>query len=807
MELLEIVLILLVLIIVSAVVDTVLPRVSLPLVQMGLGVLVGLFSAFPLNLTGINADLFLVMFIAPLLFDESRNADNAALWANMKGILSLAIGLVIAITLCVGFALNILHPSIPLAAAFALGAALGPTDAVAVAALGSDLNLTRRQKSQLSGEALLNDASGVVSFQFAIAAAVTGTFSVTKAAATFCIDFVGGIFIGMIIAIIYLLLLRYMRRLDLESTTIHILSEIVLPFGTYLICEHIGVSGILGVVACGLLVAFLPQKLGLIVVRKNSHETRTQLVSRSLWKVFSFSLNGIVFLFLGITLVQTIGPLIVSNDLLGFFWLIGVAVLIALVTEGVRYVWILATNYISKRKEGKKAKKKILRESLVTTLAGPKGAVTLSIILTIPVSLSNGDAFPERDLILFIASTVIIITLLLANFVTPLLAPAEDNDETDQASYDVQIRMMQRVIKDLNDGIDEDNKRATRQVVRAYQRRIAAMRKKMVPNVALKALRLEILDVQQDYIEDAARNDDVDARIAKNYLKRIEVMRKRIKSRYIPAAGKQNKPLASNTSVFKRMKNEIAAHPHARRNELEFKVEVEREAVRYLKRVAKENDELRVEAANALLAEHLPLLQVLKTRLVDVNQAEGIPTNFATELNATGAIKADGKHSVGTGGVGGASGTGVGERSGGASGVSGTSGSVNGEHHGGAAGGTGVGANVHSEHHGGVTAGGDSSGAGAGGPSTATINMPPTAAKDLADRNRVKIERTRSGRLKKREEVFAHRAATIAEIQAEALRLELEQIQEMRDNGRISRSQAQEMRADVYLQQMGLSDL
>ena len=784
MELLEIVLVLLVLIIISAVVETVLPRVSLPLVQMGLGVLVGLFSAFPMNLTGINADLFLVMFIAPLLFDESRNADNAALWANMKGILSLAIGLVIAITLCVGFVLNLLHPSIPLAAAFALGAALGPTDAVAVSALGSDLNLNRRQKSQLSGEALLNDASGVVSFQFAIAAAVTGTFSIARATATFFIDFIGGIIVGVIIAIIYLLFLRYMRKLGLESTTIHILSEIVLPFGTFLICEHIGISGILGVVACGLLVAFLPQKLGLIVVRTNSHETRTQLVSRSFWKVFSFSLNGIVFLFLGITLVQTIGPLIVSNDLLGFWWLISIAVLIALVTEGVRYVWILATNYISKRREGKKAKKKILKESLVTTLAGPKGAVTLSIILTIPVSLANGDAFPERDLILFIASTVIVITLLLANFVTPILAPAEDNDETDQANYDVQIHMLQRVIKDLNDGITEDNKRATRQVVRAYQRRIATMRKKMVPNVELKALRLELLDVQQDYIEDAARNDDVDARIAKNYLKRIEIMRKRIKSRYVPATGKQNKPLASNTSVFKRVKNEIATHPHARRSELEFKVEVEREAVRYLKRVAKENDELRVEAANALLAEHLPLLQVLKTRLVDVNQAEGIPTNFTTDLNATGAIKTQpdniaGKHSV----------------------------NINGEHHASNASDNSNGNENLGEHHSGVSANGAAGAGSTASANTATINMPPTAAKDLADKNRVKIERTRSGRLKKREEVITHRAATIAEIQAEALRLELEQIQEMRDNGRISRSQAQEMRAEVYLQQMGLSDL
>ena len=110
--------------------------------------------------------------------------------------MSLAIGLVIVTVLVVGFVLNWIEPSIPLAAAFALGAALGPTDAVAVTALGKDIRLTGRQKSLLSGEALINDASGVVSFQFAIAAAVTGAFSLVDAAQSFAISFFGGIAIG-----------------------------------------------------------------------------------------------------------------------------------------------------------------------------------------------------------------------------------------------------------------------------------------------------------------------------------------------------------------------------------------------------------------------------------------------------------------------------------------------------------------------------------------------------------------------------------------------------------------------------------
>ena len=726
MELLEILLILLALIIVSAVLDSVLPRVSLPLVQVGIGVVVGLFAVFPVNLTDIDAELFLVLFIAPLLFDESRNADYAAMKANLKGILSLAIGLVLLLTLSVGFTLNLLHPSIPLAAAFALGAALGPTDAVAVAALGGDINLSRRQKSQLSGEALLNDASGVVSFQFAIAAATTGTFSVAKAGATFAIDFMGGLIVGVVIGALYLVIIRNMRRLGIESATIHMLFEILLPFSTFLICEHIGVSGILGVVACGLFVTFFPQKLRPAGVRKTVHETRVHLASSSLWEVLSFALNGIVFLFLGITLVQTIGPLIVANSLTGFFWLVGVVLLVTLVVVGVRYIWLLATDYIAARRDGRPvAPARMLRDSLVTTLSGPKGAVTLSIALTIPATYASGDPFPERDLLLFIASAVIVLTLLLANFAAPALAPAEESVEDDEAAYEVQIRMLQQVIRTLNDEADEADRKAVRQVVRAYQRRIAGMRRKLVPNSQLRAMRLEVLDAQRDRIRDIRAHDDVDTRIADDYLKRIARMRKRIKSPRTPGNA-QNQPLASSTSLFKRVQHEIVDHPRKRRTVLEFKVEVERAAVQYLKTVAESGEGERAEAASALLAEHLPLLQALKTRLVEANAAQAIPT----DAQATGATGAGATGNVGTA-------------------------------------------------------------AGAGTPGGMPVGV---------------YERTRSGRLKKKREAAAPRTASVADVQAEALRLELDQIQEMRDAGRISRSLAREMRADVYLQQMGLDD-
>ena len=151
-------------VLVSAVLEPFLPRVSLPLVQMPLGIVIYFFvDSLPHSLS-IDSGLFLVLFIAHrYLFDESKSANNKLLWTNRSTILGLAIGLVIVLVLCIGFTLNLLVPSVPLAAAFALGAAPGPTDSVAVASLSKDIKLNSRQKALLSGEALLNDASGVVS--------------------------------------------------------------------------------------------------------------------------------------------------------------------------------------------------------------------------------------------------------------------------------------------------------------------------------------------------------------------------------------------------------------------------------------------------------------------------------------------------------------------------------------------------------------------------------------------------------------------------------------------------------------------
>lgn len=471
----EIILLLLGCMLASSVFGQVLPRVSLPLAQIALGTVVGtLVTQDPTEVLG-DPELFLVLFIAPLLFEESRHANKEALLRNWAPVTSLAVGLVVVTTLVVGLALHAVMPSIPLAAALALGAALGPTDAAAVAAMGADVTLTERQKSLLSGEALFNDASGVVCFEFAIAVAVGGAFSLSDATATFFLDFFGGVLVGLVLAVAVMFMLGRIRALGLETPTEFVLFEVCMPFATFLIAEELGVSGVLAVVSAGLLMRFYPSRL-------TPESSRHAVASENVWELLTFVINGSVFLLLGMKLPATLGPYWRATTGMGALRACGLVVLVTALLVGIRLVWVIALEWLHRKRKVRRLAalggevastvaagsssvlfgRDLVRSALVTTLSGPKGAVTLSIMLTIPFVKASGMAFPARSLLVFIASGVIVLTLLLANFVVPLLAPAAQSDGSDESLAKAKAKILRHVIKDLQSRVTPENQQAMR---------------------------------------------------------------------------------------------------------------------------------------------------------------------------------------------------------------------------------------------------------------------------------------------------------------------------------------------------------
>ena len=233
METFQFVLIVLTCVAASSVIDKFVD-VSIPVIQVVIGLLVALILP-SVQEVHLESELFMLVFIAPLLFNETRETNIRALLLNLNSILSLAIALVIVSVLSVGYALHLMIPSIPLAAAFALASALGPTDAATVTALKSNIHLTHRQQTLLSGESLINDASGVVAFQFSVATAVTGAFSLVDAAGSFAVLFVGGIAMGVVTGFAFSAVNAMLGRLGYEDTVANVLYEVLTPFLVYLL--------------------------------------------------------------------------------------------------------------------------------------------------------------------------------------------------------------------------------------------------------------------------------------------------------------------------------------------------------------------------------------------------------------------------------------------------------------------------------------------------------------------------------------------------------------------------------------------
>lgn len=525
METITLALLLLAAVLLSAIIDQLVPRVSLPLIQIVIGIIVavGLGSAVHIEL---DPEIFLVLFIAPLLFDEAKNADKAKLWRDRKPILSLAIGLVVATTLIIGFAVHAVIPSIPLAAAFALGAALGPTDAVAVSSLSKTIDIPERQKSLLKGELLLNDASGIVSFQFALAACITGTFSLMEASVDFLVEFVGGLAFGAIFGLAANWLIRKVRDIGVENTTFHVLFEVFTPLIVYLAAQAFHVSGIIAVVVAGLMNVISPRGIGPSIARMN-------IVSSSVWRVLAFALNGIVFVLLGTQLPTAMSH--TWDDISINNWmLIGYMVALTALLLAIRFVWVLGMElvHVRYRVRDPHMHRSDVREALITTLCGAKGTITLSILFTIPVYMSYTPLvrFPQRELIIFLACGVIVCTLLVATFVVPLVAPKPDRKDTevDQAQRDVEtmIEIMRDVIENLTAHMTRENRRATQLVIKSYNDRIARIKETngIEDDDDNVELRVQALHWEQDRVLQLVDEDQVTGLVGYQYLARLERM-------------------------------------------------------------------------------------------------------------------------------------------------------------------------------------------------------------------------------------------------------------------------------------------
>ncbi|ESW92629.1 Na+/H+ antiporter [Mesorhizobium sp. M0644] len=400
-------------------------RVPLPVLQIAIGAAL----AWPVRGMHVEIDpeLFLLVFIPPLLFSDAYGAPKRELIALRGPILDLAIGLVFFTIVGFGYALHWLVPSIPLVVAFALAAVLSPTDAVAVSSIVDKSLVPARLMHILEGEALLNDASGLVMFRFAVAAALTGSFSFVAASVTFLYAVAAGILAGVAALFVAAKALQLLNRIGGVPAEVQVLVMVLLPFIAYLGAENVGASGILAAVTAGVLTG------GSGIFRFLGVSARIQTVS--LWTTLSFVFNGALFILLGLQLPEIIGN--VPPELGSRYPVIqpiATVVALTLCLIGLRFLWIwvgdIATR-VSARLREQKAEPFGLRVRIAGSVAGVRGAITLAGILSLPLAMPNGSPFPARDVVIFLAAGVIICSLLIASLALPkvargLVEPGED---------------------------------------------------------------------------------------------------------------------------------------------------------------------------------------------------------------------------------------------------------------------------------------------------------------------------------------------------------------------------------------------
>jgi monovalent cation/hydrogen antiporter len=384
------------LLVVVATLATVARRVGVPspiLMVLG-GIAIGFVPGLPP--VELRPDVVFVVFLPPLLYVASVFAPLQDYKRNARAIGLLAVGLVLATAATVAVAARFLIPSLGWPEAVALGAIVAPPDAVAATSILQRIGVPRRIVTILEGESLLNDATALVTYRLALATAVSGTFAAGDAITSFVLVSIGGIAVGLIVG-----LAATTIRTRLHDTPVGITVSILTPFAAYIAAERLGASGVLATVTAGL---YVGRRIGQL-----SSEQR--ITGGAVWQMITFLANGLLFTLIGLQLpaiVRSLASVPVAD-------LLGVAALVALVAIVTRFVWVFVGTYLPRRLGGP-AEKPGPRGVTVVAWAGLRGAVSLAAALALPIG------FPDRDLVIFITFSVIVVTLVGQGLTLPLLA-------------------------------------------------------------------------------------------------------------------------------------------------------------------------------------------------------------------------------------------------------------------------------------------------------------------------------------------------------------------------------------------------
>lgn len=434
------ILILLIAVVAANIIHLIWPVLPLAIYQIVAGVILALIP--DLKTFQLEPEIFMILIIAPLMFNDGQNTSARQLTKNISQVMSMAVYLALITVLVLGLGLHGFLPhSFSFPVAFMLAAIITPTDAVAVKSITANVEMPENVNLNLEHESLFNDASGLVLFSLAESALRSGNFSLVNGIWTFLYVFFGGIIFGAILGSLLINLRTNLMRTHVDLSAIVIPINVMTPIIIYWLAEELHLSGILAVVAAGVIHSISYDRLRLT-------STKVQISTNTIWTIISDALNGLVFVFLGLSLPQVLA----KTKQLQTLKIVGIALVLYVVMTVMRYLW---ARFDLVRLNSSKLGQDKRHDSLLLAVGGIHGTIAMAMAFSIPV-LVNEERIALRNALILISASVIVISLIVGTIAFPRLLPKKQASYS-KAEFQKQLsRTVQSAIDSLAERPDAD---------------------------------------------------------------------------------------------------------------------------------------------------------------------------------------------------------------------------------------------------------------------------------------------------------------------------------------------------------------
>ncbi|GEM64410.1 Na+/H+ antiporter [Sphingobacterium faecium NBRC 15299] len=496
-------------------------QVAYPVLLVLAGLLISFIPGVPR--IKIEPELIFILFLPPLLYEAAWSTSWKELWRWRRIIFSFAFVVVFFTALSVAIFANYFIPGFSLALGFLLGGIVSPPDAVSAGAILKFVKVPKRLASILEGESLLNDASSLIIFRFAMIAAATGQFVWQEAAGSFVWMCIGGVGIGLAIAYVFL---KMHKILPTDSNT-DILLTFIAPFSMYLAAEQLHASGVLAVVSGGLFLSY------------RSHDflsSASRIRTVTVWETFVFLLNGIVFMLIGLDLPEIVSGLGDTDIYTAIGYGIAVTGVLVMVRVLAGYAAVITTLIMRNFITVADAQSPGWKTPMIIGWTGMRGVVSLAAALSIPLTLSDGTPFPQRNLILFITFVVILLTLLVQGLTLPILLkkfPLIDRDfvrSEKEIDYEIQNNLAQVAVDKIRN--DYANKIESFPILKdqleKYEHQLSSS-EIIINYVEYRNIYIDILETQRSWLINKNRQEILlDEEIIKKHLRLLDLQEERL---------------------------------------------------------------------------------------------------------------------------------------------------------------------------------------------------------------------------------------------------------------------------------------